>query len=448
MAPGLGKTLCMLTVFDILRKKKMIKNVLILAPRRPMYAVWPAEIEKWDVKGSCVILHGKDKDAAYDSNAEINIINYEGLPWLIQRMKGTRRSFDMLVVDESSKMKNTRSLRFKTLKKILNKFTRRYILTGSPAPNSLLDLFGQIYLLDQGNALGRFLKEYREEFFYPAGFKGYDWRLQTGADLRIQKRLKPLVVRFSEKELDLPPITYCTHSIELPDKARKLYDTLEEELFSVLGSHTITLQSAAALTQKLRQVANGGAITDSGTKIIHEAKIEAIKDIVDELSGQPVLIAYEFKQDLAMLKKAFGKNTPHIGGGVSDKEAVRIEKAWNRGEIPILFGQPKSIAHGLNLQEGPCTTVAWFGLTWSLEDYEQLIRRIWRQGQKGHVVVHHLVASNTVDVAIMLAISSKATTQNKLLKAFEQYTKACGRTRISKTKPRKSAVKRVSGKRK
>lgn len=451
MAPGLGKTLCMLTVFDILRKKKMVRSMLIIAPRRPVHLVWPKEIKKWGLKCSYAVLHGKDKDLAFEEDAEINIVTFEGLPWLLDKMKRYKRSYDMLVVDESSKVKNPRSIRFKTLKKMLNKFSRRYILTGSPAANSMLDLFAQIYVLDQGNALGRFKKEYCEEFFYPSGFKGYDWRLQKGADERIYKRLKQLVIRFGEEELDLPPITYRNHYVELPDKARKLYDELEKEFFSTIGSHTITALTAATLTQKLRQVSNGGAITDRGTKVIHEAKIEAMKDIVEELSGQPILIAYEFKQDLAMLRKALGRKVPYIGGGVSDKECNRIESAWNNGEIPILLGQPQSVALGLNLQDGPCSTIAWYAQTWSYHDYDQFIRRIWRQGQNRHVIVHHIVAIDTVDSAILNALKAKAKTQDKLFKALSVYAKGRGikgLTRQRSTTKKKSSVKRISNKRK
>ena len=432
--PGLGKTSIMLATFKVLKARGLVKRMLVVAPLRPAYSVWPGEVARWaDFNGlTWSLLHGPEKDSRVHDKSDIHIINPEGLSWLfgtygkagptLRRTGNDPWPWDMLVVDESTRFKHTNTNRFKTLRPYLRMFKRRYILTGSPAPNGLMDLFGQVFILDGGAALGGFITHFRSNYFTPTGYGGYEWRLIPGAEKQIYAKLKPLVMRLSAEDyLDLPPLIMNTVSVSLPVKARQVYSQMEEDLFTILEGESITAANAAAATNKCRQVANGGIYHEGGKEWtdIHEAKVEAVQEIVEELSGKPVLIAYEYAHDLSRLQRAF-PGAPHIGGGVAASRFAAIESAWNRGEIPILLAQPQSVAHGLNLQ-GTAATVIWHSLTWNLEDYQQFIRRVWRQGQKEKVIVHHIVAKDTVDEAVMLAIAGKDQTQKALLGALSTY---------------------------
>ncbi len=426
--PGLGKTSIMYAAFKLLRKLGMVERMLVVAPLRPARSVWPGEQSKWDdFAGLRVnVLNGDKKDDLLDSeDADVDVVNPEGLPWLFAAVRARRKvwPWEMLVIDESTRFKHTQTRRFKELKPHLSKFRRRYILTGSPAPNGLLDLFGQIYILDLGNALGRFITHYRSVYFDSTGYGGYTWKPKDDAEQRIYKRLRPLVLRMAAEDyLKLPPLVNNTVSIELPDTARRAYDTMEKLLLSVLEDETVSAANLAAAAMKCRQIANGGIYRDDGDGWVnvHDAKTEAAVELVEELNGKPALVAYEFRHDLERLRKAFGKDTPHLGGGVTAKEQARVEAAWNAGEIPVLLAQPKSVAHGLNLQ-GVGAAIIWHSLSYDLEEYEQFVRRIWRQGQKERVVVHHLVGKGTVDEAIMAALAGKDRTQRRLLAALKVY---------------------------
>lgn len=435
--PGLGKTSIMLATFKVLKKQGHAKRMLVIAPLRPAYSVWPGEIARWaDFTGlKWSLLHGPGKDERVHDGADIHIINPEGLSWLfgtygkqgpvLRRTGNDPWPWDMLVVDESTRFKHTNTARFKTLRPYLRHFRRRYILTGSPAPNGLMDLFGQVFILDQGAALGSYITHYRQSYFTPTGYGGYEWRLIPGAEKQIYAKLQPLVMRLSAEDyLNLPPLIFNTVHVSLPQKARQVYSQMEEELFTILDGESITAANAAAATTKCRQVANGGLYHEGGEKWtdIHEAKVEAVSEIVESLQGKPVLIAYEYAHDLSRLQRAF-PGAPHIGGGVAASRFAAIEQAWNAGEIPVLLAQPQSVAHGLNLQ-GTAATVIWHSLTWNLEDYEQFIRRVWRQGQKEKVIVHHVVARETIDEAVMLALTNKDRTQKALLGALSTYVGA------------------------
>ena len=425
--PGLGKTSIMYAVFKILKKAGMVSRALVIAPLRPARSVWPGEASKWDdFAGLKVqVLHGSDKGELLRSKADVDVINPEGLPWLFRQVSKNEWPWQMLIIDESTRFKHTNTQRFKELKPVLDWFRRRYILTGSPAPNGLLDLFGQVFILDLGNAFGRYITNYRMEYFDATGFGGYTWQPKHGAEGRIYKKLAPLVLRMDAADyLKLPPLVNNTVDVELQPDARKVYDTMEELLISAVEDETVTAANLAAASIKCRQIANGGIYKDdhAGWVDIHDAKTEAVAELVEELNGKPALIAYEFKHDLARLRAALGQDVPHLGGGATGKQQAAIEAAWNAGKLPVLFAQPQSVAHGLNLQ-GTGAAVIWHSLTHNLEDYEQLVRRIWRQGQKERVVVHHIVAKNTVDVAIMRALRSKDRTQRALLSALRDYAK-------------------------
>ena len=424
--PGLGKTSIFIAAFKILKKEKLVRKALVIAPLRVCYLVWPKELAKWkDFDGLTMeILHGKDKEKNLHKPADIYIINPEGLEWLLkQDIK--KLGFDILGVDESSKFKASNTKRFKLLKAVLHLFKRRIIMTGSPSPNSMMDLFSQIYIVDGGASLGKFITHYRNNYFYPSGFGGYEWKLQDGAEKRIQDKIKPVTLRLEAKDyLELPELIENNIYIQLPKLAREAYKEMEDELFVALKNGDVVAANAAAASIKCRQIANGGVYDDDhNTFHLHTEKAEAVKDIVEELQGTPALVAYDFEHDLARLLKVLGKDTPYIGGGVSPKRSAEIERAWNAGELPVLLGHPASVAHGLNLQNAG-NHVIWHSLTYNFENYDQFVKRILRQGSKHkQVFCHHIIAEQTVDVAILTALKFKDSTQRSLLAGLKEYMK-------------------------
>jgi len=426
--PGLGKTVIMLTAFSILKKKGINRRALVIAPLRPAYSVWPAEVRKWDhlQHFSINVLHGTAKDARFEEGADVDVINPEGLSWLMHRIAKNGSHpwpWDVLIVDESTRFKHSNTQRFKTLRPVLSRFRRRYILTGSPAPNGLLDLFGQIYILDLGNALGNYITHYRMNFFDQSGYGGYTWIPRSGSEEAIYKRIQPLVLRMAGADyLELPPLINNVVEVTLPEKAMQQYRQMEEMLIASIEDDVVVAANAAAATTKCRQIANGGIYHEGGEKWshIHEAKVDAVEEIIEELSGRPALVAYEYKHDLDRLRRRFGDATPYIGGGVSATRFREIEADWNAGRLPILLAQPQSVAHGLNLQ-GTGAAVILQSLTWDLEVHDQFIRRVWRQGQKERVIVHHVVAKDTIDEVIMRMVASKDRTQRALLDALKLH---------------------------
>jgi SNF2 family DNA or RNA helicase len=436
--PGMRKTSITLAAVKVLKKEGLLERVLVIAPLRVCHMVWPAEAHKWkDFNGLRVeVLHGSKKEEALERDADVYCINPEGLPWLMQEGRFEKLGIDTLVVDESSKFKRTQTVRFKQLKPVLTTFKRRWILTGSPNPNGYLDLFGQIYILDLGNALGRYITHYRTQYFYPTGYGGYTWMLQPGADKRIQAAIKPLTMRLAAEDyIQMPEVVPNVIRVELPEKARKVYDEMEEEMFTTLeGGATVTALSAGAASVKCRQVANGGlyhmydpanpSVGKREFTNLHLEKVDAVRELADELNGAPLLVAYEFEHDLARLRAAFGKNVPYIGGGVTPTQCKFIEAEWNKDKIPVLLGHPAAMGHGLNFQEGSCQHIVWHSNTWDYELYDQFIRRVRRSGNKHkQVFVHHIVARDTIDEAMLRAIKAKRRTQNALLDALKTYIK-------------------------
>ena len=427
--PGLGKTAVVLSAFRTLKIKGLAKKMLVIAPLRPVHGVWPPEAKKWEqfADYSVGVLHGGNKAKVLKQQHDIYVINFEGLGWLSSQLNGKDWPFQILTVDEISYMKNTQTQRFKTIKPLLDKFDRRWGLTGSPAPNSLLDIFGPQLILDQGATFGPYISRFRTEYFYPSGYGGYEWKLQSDGEARIHAALAGKVLRMAALDhLDLPELTYNDILVDLPPNARKLYDAFENNLTVELNSGNVTAVNAAVAVMKGQQIANGGSYLDddgSGNARIsthlHDAKTEAVLDLVEELSGQPCIIGYHFAHDLERLKAAF-PSAPVIGSGVIGNKLDTIIDDWNSGKTPILLAHPMSAGHGLNLQ-GTGHAVIWYSLTWSLEVYEQFIRRLWRQGQKNHIVVHHIMARDTVDEAIMMAIRRKDKTQQTLLTAVRDY---------------------------
>lgn len=452
--PGLGKTSITLAAIKILKAKGLLGKVLLVAPLRPCYSVWPAEIQKWcDFHGlRYVILHGAKKEKRLNTVADIYIINPEGLDWLLGVVKTATKNgkkrvsvdlkrwrtlrFDTLVIDELSKFKHTNTGRYKALKQVHHTFSRRWGLTGSPAANGLMDLFGQCYILDQGAALGQYITHYRMQYF-DRGYDGHSWHLKEGAAEKIYKKVEPLALRMGDELLDMPEKVENIVRVRLPAKAQKIYTEVEKDLISKVCGKTVTAGTAAAASMKCRQIANGAVYLDqevipllqlkSGSKEwaqIHEQKLDALGELIDELQGSPLLVAYEFNHDLDRIKKRFGKNVPYIGSGVPAKKAAKLERDWNNGDLPVLFGQPASMGHGMNLQ-GAGNHVAWLTPTWNFELYDQFNRRVRRQGNKHkRVYVHHIIAEDTIDEVVMSTLKTKNAGQNALFRALKKYAGA------------------------
>ena len=406
--------------------------MLIVAPLRVCHMVWPAEIEKWaDFNGlTYTILHGGDKDGNLQKKCDIYIINPDGLPWLMAADRFRRLKIDRLVVDESSYFKHTKTQRFKLLKPALRQMRSRWILTGSPASNGYLDLFGQVYIMDLGGALGQYITHYKNQFFYPSGFGGYTWLLQPEADKKIQEKLKPYIRRLDADDLlQLPDVVMNPIYIDLPPAARKAYKQMDILMMAELeGKEMITAETAAAASIKCRQIANGGlyraerdnvAIESDGWVDIHYAKADAVEELLEGLQGQPAMVAYEFQHDLARLKKQLGKATPHIGGGVPIKASIALGTAWNAKQLPSLLVQPASVAHGLNLQGGG-NHLIWHSLTFNWEHWDQLIRRLRRQGSKyKQIFVYPIIARQTVDEWMFDSCMKKGKIERNFLDALK-----------------------------
>jgi len=426
--PGLGKTAITLAAIKILLREGMLEKVMIVAPLRVCYSVWPREIDKWaDFHHlTYAVCHGPEKEQAIRKDVNIYLVNPEGLEWFLSNWKLVKP--DTLVVDESTKFKNMKSLRSKLLSGFLPKFKRRWILTGTPAPNGLLDLFGQMYIVDLGLALGRYITHYRNSYFDSTGFGGYTWKLREGADKLIYKQLKPYVLRLqAEDYLDLPDIIENDVVVYLPEKAMVVYEKMELEAFAEIDANTkINAANAAAATSKCRQIVNGAAYTEGGRYVeLHTAKLEALESILEERGGRPVIVAYEFKHDYERACKYFKTVFPVIGGGTSGKLADKHVADWNAGEIPVLWLHPASAGHGLNMQgcdEADC--IVWFTPTWDRELYDQLIARLRRQGSKlKRLYVHRIVGYLTVDFAVLRATAKKGAVQTNLLNALRTYRK-------------------------
>lgn len=457
--PGLGKTSITLAAIKLLKKKKLLNKVLLIAPLRVCYSVWPKEVGKWSDFGDLkvAVLHGPKKEEALRSEADIYVINPEGLDWLLKAEKtktGTgktkvnidfrrfkRLGFDTLVVDELSKFKHTNTNRFKALKLVLHLFSRRWGLTGSPASNGLLDLFGQCFVLDQGRTLGQYISHYRMKYFIQS-HDGFSWNIRQGAEQEIYERLNPLALRMAAEDyLDMPTLIENNIRVDLPENVMSMYNTLEEDLIAKIDANIIVASTAAAASIKCRQVANGGIYIDPEVEALvklpkssrewvnlHTEKVDALADLIEELQGSPLLVAYDFAHDLDRLQSKLGMEVPYIGGGVSAKRSAELEYLWNQGKLPVLLGHPQAMAHGLNLQEMG-HHVCWHSLCYNYELYDQFIRRVLRQGNKSkNVVVHHIMARGTVDEAILATLKNKMKGQDALFNALKEYQRGKRKT--------------------
>jgi SNF2 family DNA or RNA helicase len=430
--PGLGKTAVALALARALLLSEQASKILIVAPLRVAVSVWPAEARKWEQFADLKlqVVHGKNKTP--DLSNDLFVINPEGLPALFKQRDS--RKLDVLVIDESSKFKNWTAKRTCMIKKRLGQFRRRYIMSGTPSPNSLIDLFAQVYLLDRGAAWGKASIAWRERYFYPTDHQRRKWEPKPETADHIESVLAPLALRLDSDELlDLPPMIVNRVNVELPPAARKTYDTMQNMLFAELdGGADLKVASSAAVAYGMcRQIASGSFYRDDPdtpdaervVERVHDAKIDAVAEIVGELQGKPVLVAYNYRHELKALRKRFGAETPYLAGGVSAKLGAVIVQAWNADELPILLVNPASVSHGLNLQYGSGRHIIWLTLTDNPENYEQLNKRILRQGVVGSVFVHHIIAKDTVDDAILGALRSKHATQKRLLDALHEYRK-------------------------
>ncbi len=416
---GLGKTVITLTaVNDLMYDYFEIRKVLVIAPLRVAEDTWSRESAKWDhLKGltiSKILGTAAQRKAAVEAEADVYVINRENVVWLVENCK--RWDFDMVVIDELSSFKNPQSKRFRALRKVIVKSSRVVGLTGTPSPNSLMDLWAQVYLLDRGERLGRTLGAYREEFFRPGarnGYVVYKWDLRKGGQKEIEKRISDICVSMSAKDyLTLPKRIDNEIPIRLSEQELALYKTMESEQLLHLGEDDdIVALNAAAVMTKLLQIANGRAYNMEGKPVdIHKKKIEALQEIIED-TDSPVLVFYSFRHDLMAIKEAIPDARKLEGPWDIDD--------WNKGRVRVLLAHPASVGYGLNLQKGG-HTIVWYGLTWSLELYQQANARLYRQGQEKPVIIHHLVAEGTVDEQVMKALATKDTSQAALLAALKE----------------------------
>lgn len=420
--PGRGKTSVVYAAFRILQEKGFAKRWLIICPIRPAYNVWPIQCHSYEDFNSLrvCVLHGKDKDEKLkDPSYDLYVINPEGLPWLlgqVDRAKHVRSFFDGLVVDESTKFANPQTKRFKLLKAAVKGFKRRYILTGSPRPKSLMDLFGQIYILDEGASLGRYITHYRQTYFYPTGYGGYDWKPAPGAEDQIVKKIAPLVhVMDSEEGLGLPDLLINDIWIDLPPDAAKLYKQMEEQLIAQIASGEVVAANAAVASSKCRQIANGILIHTKEAEYtpIHNLKIDALRDLMEQLGGEPLLITYEFVADKSRIAEEL--DIPCISSGNAKHDNTYIQK-FSRGELAAVQGHPQSISLGIDGLQNACSDIAMVGVPWSLLNYEQVIQRVRRSGSKAKIVtLHRILARGTVDERVIQVLDKREQGQDSFL---------------------------------
>ncbi|WJM62137.1 DEAD/DEAH box helicase [Bacillus amyloliquefaciens] len=416
---GMGKTVSTLTaVSDLLYDYFDVSNVLVIAPLRVAEDTWSRESEKWDhtsyLKVSKVLGPESSRIMALDMKADIYVINRENVEWLVN-FYGKKWPFDMVVIDELSSFKSSKAKRFRALKKV-RPFIKRIVgLTGTPAPNSLIDLWPQMYLLDQGERLGKTVTSYREKYFQPDQRNRtviYSWKLKEGAEKAIHEKVSDICISMQARDwLQLPERIDNIVKVRMTDKVKAKYKQLEKDLLLPFLDGDVVADTAAVLSNKLLQLANGAVYDENGEiQKLHDEKLNALEDIVDAANGKPILVFYSYKHDLERIQQKFKK--------AKTLDSSREIADWNNGKIEMLLAHPASTGHGLNLQDGG-HIIVWFGMTWSLELYQQANARLDRQGQKHSVIVNHLVTEGTVDEDVMRALEGKAVGQNALMEAVK-----------------------------
>ncbi len=416
---GLGKTVITLTAInEMCRNSFLVSKVLVIAPLRVARDTWPTEIEKWDhLKGltySVAVGTEAERKAALKKKASVYIINRENVSWLIEN-SDIPFDFDMVVIDELSSFKNHRAKRFKSLQLVRPKVKRIVGLTGTPSPNGLMDLWAQFRILDLGKRLGRYISHYRNNYFIPDKRNGmvvFSYKPLPNAQENIYKQIEDITLSMKAQDyLDMPECIYNEVPVKLSETEWKIYETLKKELVVSIKGDEVDASNAAVLSNKLSQLANGCIYTEDKMPIhLHDKKLDALEDLIEAANGKPVLVAYWFKHDLESIKRRFD---------VREIKTSQDIKDWNDSKIPVAVIHPASAGHGLNLQAGGSTLV-WYGITWSLELYQQTNARLYRQGQKSStVVIHHIIAKGTIDELIMKALINKDKTQAALIDAVK-----------------------------
>jgi SNF2 family DNA or RNA helicase len=419
--PGLGKTSTTLAATDFLKGYGAIHHTLVVAPLRVAKTVWPVEAKKWSDFEHMTIcdlteLTRNDRVALLKRKFDVYVINPESLTKVLELDPWQYLPLDCLVIDESTKFKDSQTQRFKALKNHLHKFARRVILTGTPAPNGLADLFGQMYVCDMGKTLGAFITHFRQRYMHQS-HDGFSWVLSPGADVEIYERIKGKLLRMMAVDhLEMPELINNYIEVKLAPAVMKKYKELERDFLIKINDETVPVFNTAALGVKLRQVANGFIYNEDHDAIgIHGHKMEALLELVEEMQGRPLIICYEFIEDANAIEKVF----PGAVNISKRRDTLNVVNSFNAGKIPLLIGHPKSMGHGLNLQE-ICKDICWYGITWDLELYQQAIARIWRQGQPSPIVsCHHIVAKDTKDEEVVKALAVKDATQGALNDALK-----------------------------
>jgi SNF2 family DNA or RNA helicase len=421
---GMGKTSIVLTaIMELMYERFEIDKVLIIAPIRVCRYTWPMEIEKWDhLKGlrySVAVGTATERKRALLADADIYIINRENVQWLVEQ-SGVPFDYSMIVIDELSSFKSCDAKRFRALMKVRPLVKRIVGLTGTPSSNGLMDLFAEYKLLDMGERLGRFIGHYRVDYFTPDKMNGpivYSYKPRPDAEHRIYNRISDITISMKATDhLDMPELISSRYEVYMSEKIRKKYEELKNDLVLPLAEGEITAANAASLSGKLLQMANGAVYLDGGgIEKIHDLKLDALEDIIEAATGKTVLVAYWYKHDLSRIRERL--DALKINYQVLDSdESIR---KWNRGELQVALIHPASAGHGLNLQSGG-NCLVWFGLTWSLELYQQTVARLWRQGQsEGTVVVQHIITAGTIDERVMKALESKEQIQSALIEAVK-----------------------------
>lgn len=423
---GLGKTVSTLTAIVDLINFFEVSKVLIVAPKRVAEMTWGDEVENWQhlngLRVSVIKGTAKQREAAARADADIYTVSRDNLVWLLQMWGGSKVPYDMLVLDELSSFKNHQSKRFKAAKIIRRSCNRAVGLTGTPAPNGLIDLWAQMYLIDGGVRLGRTITDYRANYFRPGAQNGgiiYEYKPLPTTENVLSEKIADITLSMKALDfLDMPELTYINNYVELSPKVKKQYDKFEEDqVLQLMQEEEITALSAAALSNKLLQFA-GGAIYDADRQVhgVHNEKLETLVEMIEAANGSPVLVAYNFQHEKDRILDALKDY------GAEALEGVDSVRRWNNGEIPVLVTHPASAGHGLNMQKGG-NRIIWFGVTWSLELYQQFNARLWRQGQRNGVFVHHIVARGTIDEKVIAALSGKAATQDGLMSAVKDLIK-------------------------
>ncbi|WP_312506923.1 DEAD/DEAH box helicase [Lysinibacillus sp.] len=416
---GLGKTVSTLTAVDELKNDYFdVEKVLVIAPKRVAEDTWSREVAKWEhlrhLKISKVLGTEQQRRKALQKQADIYVINRENVEWLVSYYEnGKTWPFDMIVIDELSSFKNPSSKRFRALRKVRTRTKRVVGLTGTPAPNSLIDLWSQIYLIDMGERLEKTFTKYKSKYFKQDPYRVYHIELQEGAEQQIYSKIDDICLSMKAKDYlkDLHEPVMNIVELKLSPKERELYDKLEKDSLLEFSDGDIVATTAAVLSNKLLQLSSGAAYNDKdGVQIIHSVKLDALEEIVEASQGKPILVFYNYKHDVERIKKKF-KQARELD------DSSTIEK-WNNGEIEILLAHPASAGHGLNMQDGG-HTIVWYGLNWSLELYMQANARLHRQGQKETVVVHHLVLKDSIDERVMSVLQGKEQQQEALMEAVK-----------------------------